>query len=139
MFFLSALTCHLRYAAIILCFIVVMILFSKWTGSVSAVAAAAPVYVRSKKDARGREVALVKDLVTRARSLTEACYAAGHVEKSEKIEQLMQLAYGLSYLDTAQMLAADNREVEATIRDEDLPALVATIQMLQKQIHASVA
>jgi hypothetical protein len=138
MFFLSALTCHLRYAAIILCLIVVMILFSKWTGSVLPVAAA-PVYVRSKKDARGREVALVKDLVARARSLTEACYATGHVEKSEKIEQLMQLAYGLSYLDTAQMLATDSHELQAAIHAENLPALVTSIQTLQAQLHASVA
>ena len=145
MFFLSALTCHLRYAVMILCFIVVMILFSKWTGKCSP--SNDTQRARSaQNEERRKGVALASDLVTRVKTITDTCYAAhlrwsydqGHAQDNEKIEQLMHLAYALSYLDTVQMLATTNADIADLLHTEDVPTLVASIQQLQNQIHASV-
>lgn len=132
--FFSSLACHLRYALLILCFFLVIILFSKWTGVSHD---KKTVIVENKQ----RDV--VRDLMFKSQKL--ANMAAAQVEARQPNDVmspedhyrysttiLMQLMYALAYVDCAQMLTDSNEELEKITGVKSVQALVDTIKTLQE-------
>jgi hypothetical protein len=161
MVLLTALACHLRYAVLIVCVLLVLILFSKWTGT--APSAAVP-RTPASWTATGNEVTvaygaltranieLFTTLVDRAQQVTAASYAVdlATLARHDQIAHLMQLAYALSYVDSAQLLVTSapragthghdhgpNADVLAALpfTSADLEALVSSIKTREAQIH----
>ena len=122
-FWMASLACHLRYALSILCVILVVILFSKWTGGgpAPAATAAAPVVAAlvvktaatPDDDApAAATAATIHGLVRQARALFEktskqlhARLGDGALPSVELLLQLgMQASYALCYVECAQQM-----------------------------------
>lgn len=137
-FWLASLACHLRYALIILCVCLVIILFSKWTGS--STTTSVPVVAVSTASApppdHGRAVRM---FVEQARALhdttTSQLHAlntgGGPVPAPGSLVQLgMQVSYALCYVECAQMLMAATGEDGGAV----LRPLVHSLESLRDHI-----
>jgi len=107
---MASLACHLRYALIILCVFLIVILFSKWTGGTEAAATAAaatPLSVPSPATAT-----TIHALVRQARTLFEktseqlhaAAAAPPHDDGARLLQLGMQTSYALCYVECAQQM-----------------------------------
>lgn len=139
-FWLASLACHLRYALIILCVCLVIILFSKWTGAAASAPSPSVVAVTTATAAmppdHGRAV---RALVEQARALhdttTSQLHAlntgGGPVPAPGSLVQLgMQVSYALCYVECAQMLMSTAGEDGGAV----LRPLVHSLESLRDHI-----
>lgn len=132
----SQLACHLRYALIIVCVLVIVILFSKWTGS-SSNENVTILRERSTTLAANR-ADITKNLVFNAKQIYENAshqlLASPTPTEEQRTFLVMQLAYALAYVDSAQMICTDLLEIEHISGMHNLTTLIANISTLQRQL-----
>jgi len=155
-FWLASLACHLRYALIILCVCLVIILFSKWTGAAASAPSPSVVAVTTAASAPSPSVVAVttataaaamppdhgravRALVEQARALhdttTSQLHAlntgGGPVPAPGSLVQLgMQVSYALCYVECAQMLMSTAGEDGGAV----LRPLVHSLESLRDHI-----
>lgn len=131
----SQLACHLRYALIIVCVLVIVILFSKWTGSSSEKIPF--VQVRTAGSVVSGDT-VVKNLVVSAKQMYDNVQHQLEEMPVPSDEQrtllMVQLAYALAYVDSAQMSCADISVLEKISGIDQLSSLISDIGRLQTQL-----
>jgi hypothetical protein len=127
MFLFSSLACHLRYALIILCILVVIILFSKWTGYNNNTAKTIQIMSPANNDTT------VTTLIYHAQELCRSVMEQLKSGAADKAYLTQQLTYALAYIDSAQMLASD-ADIEKITKTQSIPQLIANTKELQEHI-----
>lgn len=127
MFMFSSLACHLRYALIILCILVVIILFSKWTGYNNNNTKTIQIVSPNNNDTT--ITTLIYHAQELCRSVMEQLKSGG----GDKAYLTQQLTYALAYIDSAQMLASD-ADIEKITKTQSIPQLIANTKELQEHI-----
>jgi hypothetical protein len=127
MFMFSSLACHLRYALIILCILVVIILFSKWTGYNNN--NTKTIQIVSPRNNDTTITTLIYHAQELCRSVMEQLKSGG----GDKAYLTQQLTYALAYIDSAQMLASD-ADIEKITKTQSIPQLIANTKELQEHI-----
>ena len=131
----SQLACHLRYALLIVCVLVVVILFSKWTGASTDNV----TFLQGRRTSlEAKRTSVIKNLVVSAKQIY------GNVQQQlqempfptdeQRTFLVMQLAYALAYIDSAQMSCADIYEIENISEIDQLSGMIADISRLQQQL-----
>ena len=131
MFMFSSLACHLRYALIILCILVVIILFSKWTGYNNNNTKTIQIVSPSNNDTT--ITTLIYHAQELCRSVMEQLKSGG----GDKAYLTQQLTYALAYIDSAQMLASD-ADIEKITKTQSIPQLIANTKELQEHVDKNV-
>jgi|LakMenE29Apr09ns_1017244.scaffolds.fasta_scaffold02678_2 hypothetical protein len=127
MFMFSSLACHLRYALIILCILVVIILFSKWTGYNNNNTKTIQIVSPNNNDTT--ITTLIYHAQELCRSVMEQLKSGG----GDKAYLTQQLTYALAYIDSAQMLASD-ADIEKITKTQSIAQLIANTKELQEHI-----
>ncbi len=123
----SSLACHLRYALIILCILVVIILFSKWTGYNNNNTKTIQIVSPNNNDTT--ITTLIYHAQELCRSVMEQLKSGG----GDKAYLTQQLTYALAYIDSAQMLASD-ADIEKITKTQSIAQLIANTKELQEHI-----
>lgn len=115
--FLASLTCHLRYALVIVCVVVMLVLMSKWTGTTPSVIV---------KETQSCQTAAEK-LVKEARE-----YAAASNPSGEAVSELLHASTALAYMQAAQLVKAEvvsqkDQELQKTLTQRQQVAVQALI------------
>lgn len=147
-FWMASLACHLRYALIILCVILIVILFSKWTGGAASASANAnaPVAVVVKTtssscaaaaaavDVPPATATTIHALVRQARALfektSEQLHAAAHHDSALLLQLGMQASYALCYVECAQQMLLATTGDDGAVLDP----LVHSLEGLRDEI-----
>ena len=132
MFLFSSLACHLRYALIILCILVVIILFSKWTGYNNHTTTKT-IQIVSPNNNDKTITTLIYHAQELCRSVMEQLKSGG----GDKAYLTQQLTYALAYIDSAQMLASD-ADIEKITKTQSIPQLIANTKELQEHVDNNV-
>lgn len=119
--FLASLTCHLRYALVIVCGVVMLILMSKWTGTTPSVIV---------KETQSCQTAAEK-LVKEAREYANAPRGANG-PLGEQVSELLHASTALAYMQAAQLVKPE----VVSQKDQDLQK--ALTQRQQAAVQALV-
>lgn len=103
--FLASLTCHLRYALVIVCVVVMLVLMSKWTGTTPS------VIVKETQSCQTAAEKLLKEAREYADAPRDAVGALG-----EPVSELLHASTALAYLQAAQLVKAE----AVSQKDQDL-------------------